>query len=89
MTRREAIKLLNELYIRADITDEYGDMEDMQPYEDAVDMAIQALEQESILDKIRAEIEKQQKWLLQAGYTAYNTDIAFDSIKRVIAESEE
>ena len=46
MTREEAIKLLNELYIRADITDEYGGMEDMQPYEEAVEMAIKALEQE-------------------------------------------
>ena len=42
----------------------------------------------SILDKIRAEIDRQHKWLLQAGYTAYNVDIAFDAIKAVIAESE-
>lgn len=38
------------------------------------------------LDKIRAEIDRQEKWLLQAGYTAYNTDIAFDAIKAVLAE---
>ena len=43
----------------------------------------------AVLDEIRAEIDRQEKWLLQAGYTAYNTDIAFDSIKRVTAESEE
>lgn len=42
-----------------------------------------------VLDKIRVEIEKQDKWLAQAGYNAYNVDIAFNSIKRVIAESEE
>ena len=42
-----------------------------------------------VLDKIRDEIEKQDKWLAQAGYTAYNVDIALNSIKRVIAESEE
>ena len=42
-----------------------------------------------ILDKIRAEIEKQEKWLLQAGYNAYNVDIAFSSIKSVLAESED
>lgn len=42
----------------------------------------------AVLDKIRTEIEKQEKWLLQAGYTAYNVDIAFDAIKSVIAESE-
>lgn len=47
------------------------------------------LDQEPIFDKIRAEIDRQQKWLLQAGYTAYNVDIAFDAIKSVVAESEE
>lgn len=46
------------------------------------------VEQESILDKIRAEIDRQEEWLLQAGYTAYNVDIAFDAIKSVVAESE-
>lgn len=43
MTRKEAIKWLNKLYARADITDEYGDMEDMQPYEEAINIAINAL----------------------------------------------
>lgn len=47
MTREEAKTWLNKLYARADITDEYGDMEDMQPYEEAVNMAIKALEQDS------------------------------------------
>ena len=42
-----------------------------------------------VLDKIRAEIDRQHKWLLQAGYTAYNVDIAFDAIKAVMAESED
>ncbi len=44
---------------------------------------------DDILNKIREEIEKQEKWLLQAGYTAYNTDIAFDAIKSVLAENED
>lgn len=44
MTRKEAENWLNKLYARADITDEYGDMEDMQPYEEAVNMAIKALQ---------------------------------------------
>lgn len=52
-------------------------------------IAAKALEQEPILDKIRAEIEKQEKWLLQAGYNEYNVDIAFSSIKSVLAESED
>lgn len=42
-----------------------------------------------VLDKIKAEIDRQQKWLLQAGHTVYNVDIAFDAIKAVVAESEE
>ena len=42
----------------------------------------------NVLDKIRAEIDRQEKWLLQAGYIAYNVDIAFDAIKAVLAESE-
>lgn len=41
-----------------------------------------------VLDKIRAEIDRQQKWLLQAGYSACNVDIALDAIKAVVAESE-
>ena len=45
---------------------------------------IKALEQEPILDKIRAEIERQEKWLMDAGYNAYNVDIAFSSIKLVV-----
>lgn len=40
------------------------------------------------LDKLRTEIDRQEKWLLQAGYTAYNVDIAFDAIKSALAESE-
>ena len=59
----------------------------------AMMMAIDALKSSenlnNVIDKIKAEIEKQDKWLAQAGYNAYNVDIAFNSIKRVIAESEE
>lgn len=41
------------------------------------------------LDKIRAEIDCQEKWLMSAGYNAYNVDIAFNSIRSVVKESEE
>ena len=41
-----------------------------------------------IIDKIRAEIERQEKWLQQAGYNAYNVHIAFDAIKRTLNEGE-
>lgn len=41
------------------------------------------------LDKISAEIERQENWLRVAecnAYNAYNVDIAFNSIKRVLKE---
>lgn len=41
-----------------------------------------------MLDEIRAEIEKQEKWLLQAGCSTHNVNIAFDSIKSALVESE-
>ena len=46
-------------------------------------------QQESVLDKIKAEIERQEKWLMTAGYNAYNVDIALDAIKSAVAESED
>lgn len=49
---------------------------------------LEAIRNGTPLDKIIAEIERQEKWLLQAGYTAYNIDIAFDAIKSVLAESD-
>lgn len=48
-----------------------------------------ALEKEQpTLNKIRSEIERQDKWLAQAGYNAYNVDIAFHSIKLALARTE-
>ena len=49
---------------------------------------VKALDQELAIDKIREEIEKQEKWLLQAGYNAYNVDIAFSTIKSLLEGSE-
>lgn len=46
MTREEAIEYLQKLYMKAEITDEYGDMDDTEPYEMAVDMAIEALQEQ-------------------------------------------
>ena len=83
MSREEAIDLLDNLI---------GMVEDNHnsSYDTALHMAIKALEQEPILDKIKAEIDKQEKWLLllHKGYTAYNVDIAFSAIKSVLKESE-
>lgn len=50
-----------------------------------IEMAIKTLD---ILDEIKAEIETQEKWLLQAGYNQYNVDIAFSTIKSLLAGSE-
>ena len=59
-----------------------------QTYKDIV-RSFKALEErDELLNKIRSEIDRQEKWLLKAGCTAYNVDIAFDAIKAVIAESE-
>lgn len=49
-----------------------------------IEMSIKALEQEAILDKIRIEIERQEKWLMVAGYNQYNVDISLDAIKSVV-----
>lgn len=42
-----------------------------------------------VLDKISAEIEREENWLMIAGYNAYNVDIAFNSIKKVLKESRD
>ena len=86
MTREPFIahsELTNEIYIVAG-------KEKYRVTEQAIKavMATKVLEKEPILDKIREEIEKQEKWLLQAGYNEYNVDIAFSSIKSVLAEIE-
>lgn len=51
--------------------------------------SVQSKPETEVLDKIRAEIDRQEKWLMCAGYNAYNVDIAFNSIKSVLSESEE
>ncbi len=60
---------------------------------DACKGAIELLEQEPVLDKIRAEIDEQYKWLIDTRHTICDVDIAFDSIFRFIdkykAESED
>lgn len=45
--------------------------------------------QELIFDKIRAEIDRWKKLLLCTKYTSYTVNLALDSIKSVIAESED
>ena len=50
---------------------------------------LEELKREPTIEEIRAEIEKQEKWLLHAGYTQYSVDIAFSTIKSLLAESED
>ena len=45
-------------------------------------------EADNVLHKIRAEIDRQQKWLFHAGCTAYNVDIAFDAIKSAVGSGD-
>jgi hypothetical protein len=43
-------------------------------------------EQEPTIDEVIAEIDRQGEWLAEAGYNAYNVDIAFGSIIRVLRQ---
>lgn len=43
MTKEEAIKLIEHISIAFVPTDQYGDYDDPEPYEEALDMAIDAL----------------------------------------------
>lgn len=47
MDREEAIKLLEHISIAYTPTDAYGDYDDPQPYEEAMDMAIESLQAEA------------------------------------------
>ncbi len=80
MTREEAIQELKIQFL--------GEYDRQR---EAKNIAIKALEQlrvqESILDKIIAEIERQEKWLMNAGYNTYNVDIAFSSIKSALQKA--
>ena len=46
MGNKKAIQLLDELLLRSDFSDQYGDMEDSSPYEEAVKIAKQAIEKQ-------------------------------------------
>ena len=59
MTNDEAINLINKLFLKADFTDEYGDMEDTELYEEAVKTVTEVLKQDSCEDCIsRQEVDK-------------------------------
>ena len=41
------------------------------------------------IDKVKAEVEEQEKWLMSAGYNAYNVRIAFDAIKLAVEKARD
>lgn len=51
--------------------------------------SVQSKPETEVLDKIKVEIDRQEKWLMSAGCNAYNVDIAFKSIRSAVKESEE
>ena len=86
MTRKEAISWLTRLYVRADFTDEYGDMEDKNPYEEALDMAINSLER----DEKYAELRKRfQEVMMKENMFSINSRDFEDNFFDNEAESED
>lgn len=71
---REAIKVLEQ-----------------EPFinKDCVSKGVCHEDKNKVLDKISAEIEREEDWLKIAGYNAYNVYIAFNSIKRVLKEARD
>lgn len=101
MTREEAIKNIKEHCYFARLRDDAKEALDMaikaleqKPSKPMIEIDLysviqQAYIEREALDKIKAEIDYQQKWLLHAGYTIHNVDIALDTIKSVVAEIKE
>ena len=52
MTNEEAISLINKLFLKADFTDAYGDMEDTESYEEAIKTVTEVLKQDPCEDCI-------------------------------------
>lgn len=94
MTNEEAREAIKEAYGNSEYTDEIIEaLERSEKFQQKAEVVISMLRTdrdrlEDAIEKIRAEIDRQEKWLLQAGCTAYNVDIAFDAIKSVVAEME-
>ena len=88
MTREEAISSL-KVWVERDkkilLQNDADRLENIEIY----NMAIKALEQEPTLDKIKTEIDRQEKWLMRQRNTLCSIDIAFDAIRSVVAESGE
>lgn len=76
MTREEAIKLLEHISIAYTPTDAYGDYDDPQPYEDALNMAIEAMQNETVHDRLIDADALMEYCSNQKTKTISNNDIA-------------
>lgn len=79
MTREDAVKLLTTYMLSKD-------WEGNEDTLTAFGMAVEALAQECVLDKVEKTINFEEQWLRVAGYNAYNVDVAFTSIKHTLRE---
>lgn len=69
-------------------TKDLSDDEIKKFVEEMKKVGVQVKPYEPDLDRIREKINREEKWLEQAGYNAYNVEIAFNAIKRSLNESE-
>lgn len=66
MSTQEAIEYLNKMFQRADFADDYGDYVDTDPYEEALNMAIDALTHND-WDEVPNCIEMEGEWIYGNG----------------------
>lgn len=95
MTREEAIEYNQNLKMYMKVSDKNQPCKFLEENYIALDMAIKALEQESVLDKIRAEIERKCNRINSLAsvlsYTAHREiqELLCDIMNLCKAESEE
>ncbi len=84
MTKEERIKTLKEWMPELELMAKYNNNPiDYQRYS-AIDMTIKSSEQESVLDKIRAEITDWQTDIHDNEYDAETHDFVFERIYEII-----
>lgn len=70
MTINEAIELINQLYMRADFTDEYGDFDDTEPYQEAIDFIA------DLLKNTKEDLISRKAVLECIGMTSVHSELA-------------
>lgn len=89
LDNQEVIKLLHELLLKGDFTDQYGDMCNTTPYEEAVNVAIRSLHNRTALDNIKTQIKTLRKRIPSENtdyYTGYMS--ALSVVEGMIADEE-